>query len=40
MAALFSLVLVQRTGPYGEALGIESPLVSEVHNHIQNMSIV
>jgi hypothetical protein len=35
MAALFSRVVIQRTGPYGEVLGkrLEPPLVSQAHNH-------
>jgi hypothetical protein len=39
MAALFSLVIIQRTGPYGEVLEKqrESPLVSQAHNHIHNV---
>jgi hypothetical protein len=40
MVVLFSRVVIQRTGPYGEVLGKqpESPKVSQVHQHIQNNS--
>jgi hypothetical protein len=39
VAALFSRVVIQRTGPYGEVLGKqpEPPLVSQAHNHNQNI---
>jgi hypothetical protein len=42
MAALFSRVVIQRTGPYGEILGKppEPPLVSQAHNHNQDSIIV
>jgi hypothetical protein len=42
MVALFFLVVIQRTDPYGEVLGkqLESSLVLQVHNHIQNKNIV
>jgi hypothetical protein len=42
MVVLFSWVVIQRTGPYGEVLGKqpESPKVSQVHHHIQNNIIV
>jgi hypothetical protein len=38
MVALFSRVVIQRTGPYGEAL--ESPKMPQVYQHIQNKIIV
>jgi hypothetical protein len=36
MVVLFSWVVIQQTGPYGEVLGKqpESPKVSQVHHHI------
>jgi hypothetical protein len=39
MAALFSRVVIQRTGPYGEALGkpLEPTLVSQAHVHNQDI---
>jgi hypothetical protein len=39
MATLFSRVVIQRTGPYEEVLGKqpEPPLVSQAHNHNQNV---
>jgi hypothetical protein len=39
MAALFSRVVIHRTGPYRELLGkqLEPPLVSQAHNHNQNV---
>jgi hypothetical protein len=39
MAAMFSWVVIQRIGPYKVVLGKqpESPLVSEAHNHNQNV---
>ena len=39
MAALFSRVVIQRTGPYGEVLvkQPEPPLVSQAHNHNHNV---
>jgi hypothetical protein len=42
MIVLFSRVVIQRTCPYGEALGKqpEYPKVSQVHHHIQNNIIV
>jgi hypothetical protein len=42
MIALFSRVVSQRTGPYGEVLGKqpESPLVSQIHHHNQDNIIV
>jgi hypothetical protein len=42
MVILFSQVVIQRIGPYGEVLEKqpESPLVSQVHRHIQNKVIV
>jgi hypothetical protein len=38
MVVLFSQVVIKRTGPYGEVLEKQpdSPLVSDVHHHIQN----
>ena len=41
MVALFSPVVSQRTGPYGEVLGKqpEPPLVSQIHQHFQNKNI-
>jgi hypothetical protein len=41
MAALFSRVVSQRTGPYREVLRIqpEPPFVSQVRHHIQNKSL-
>jgi hypothetical protein len=41
MAALFSRVVIQRTGPYGEVLGKQPkpPLISQVHNHNQNIRL-
>jgi hypothetical protein len=40
--ALFSWVVSQRTGPYGEVLRkqLESPLVPQIRHHIQNKIIV
>jgi hypothetical protein len=42
MVVLFSQVVIQRIGPYGEVLGKqpESPKISQVHHHIQNNIIV
>jgi hypothetical protein len=42
MVVLFSQVVIQKTGPYGEVFGNkpESPKVSQVHHHIQNNIIV
>jgi len=42
MVALFSRVVSQRTGPYGEVLGKqpESPKMPQVYHHIQNKIIV
>jgi hypothetical protein len=42
MVVLFSRVVIQRTGPYGEVLEKqpEPPKVSQVHHHIQNNIIV
>jgi hypothetical protein len=42
MAALFSRVVIQRTGPYEEALEkpLESPKMPEVYHHTQNKIIV
>jgi hypothetical protein len=42
MVVLFSRVVIQRTGPYGDVLGKhpESPKVLQVHHHIQNNIIV
>jgi hypothetical protein len=42
MVALFSRVVIQQTGPYEEVLGKqpESPLVSQVHHHMQNKNII
>jgi hypothetical protein len=42
MVVLFSRVVIQRTGPYGEVLGLqtESPKVSQVHHHNQDIIIV
>jgi hypothetical protein len=39
MVALFSRVVIQRTGPSGEVLGKQPkpPLVSQAHNHNQNV---
>jgi hypothetical protein len=39
MVALFSQVVIQRIGPYGEVLGkqTEPPLVSQAYNHNQNV---
>jgi hypothetical protein len=39
MVALFSWVVIQRTGPYEEVLEKqpEPPLVSQDHNHNQNV---
>jgi hypothetical protein len=39
MAALFSRVVIQRTGPYGEVLGkqLEPPLVTQAHHHNQGI---
>jgi hypothetical protein len=39
MATLFSRVVIQRTGPYGEVLvkQPEPPLVSQAHNHNHNV---
>jgi hypothetical protein len=42
MVLLFSRVVIQRTGPYEEVLGKqpESPKVSQVHHHSQDIIIV
>jgi hypothetical protein len=42
MIALFSQVVPQQTGPYGEVLGKhpESPKMPQVQHHIQNKIIV
>jgi hypothetical protein len=42
MVALFSRVVIQRTGPYGEVLGKqpESPKVTQAHHHNQDSIIV
>jgi hypothetical protein len=42
MVALFSQVVIQRTGPYGEALEkpLESSKIPQVYHHIQNKIIV
>jgi hypothetical protein len=42
MVVLFSQVVIQRTGPYGEVLGkqLESPKVIQVHHHKQDIIIV
>jgi hypothetical protein len=42
MVALFSRVVIQRIGPYGEVLRKqpESPLVSQVHHQLQNKNVV
>jgi hypothetical protein len=42
MVVLFSQVVIQRTGPYGEVLGKqpELPKISQVHYHIQNNIII
>jgi hypothetical protein len=42
MVALFSWVVSQRTGSYGEVLGklLEPPKVSQVQHHIQNKIII
>jgi hypothetical protein len=42
MVVLFSWVVIQRTGLYGEVLGKqpEPPKVSRVHHHIQNNIII
>jgi hypothetical protein len=39
MVVLFSRVVIQRTGSYGEVLGKqpESPKVSQVHHHNQDI---
>jgi hypothetical protein len=39
MVALFSRVVIQRTGPYGEVLEkqTEPPLVSQAYNHNHNV---
>ena len=39
MATLFSQVVIQRTGPYGEVLGKqnEPPLLLQAHNSNQNV---
>jgi hypothetical protein len=39
MVVMFSQVIIQRTGPYGEVLGKqpESPEVSQVHHHNQDI---
>ena len=42
MVVLFSRVVIQLIGPYGEVLGKqpESPLVSQIHQHVKNKIIV
>jgi hypothetical protein len=42
MVVLFSQVVIQRIGPYGEVLRkqLEPPLVPQIHHHIQNNIIV
>jgi hypothetical protein len=42
MVVLFSHVVIQRTGPYGEVLGKqpESPKVSDDHHHNKDIIIV
>jgi hypothetical protein len=42
MVVLFSRVVIQQIGPYGEVLGKqpESPKVSQVQHHIQNNIVV
>jgi hypothetical protein len=42
MVVLFSPVVIQRTGPYGEVLGkqLETPKVIQAHHHIENNIIV
>jgi hypothetical protein len=42
MVVLFSRVVIQQTGPYGEVLGKqpESPKVSHVHHHNQDSIVV
>jgi hypothetical protein len=42
MVILFSRVVIQRTGPYGEVLGKqpESPKVIQVHHHNQDVIII
>jgi hypothetical protein len=39
MVALFSRVVIQRIGPYGEVLGKqpESPKVTQVNHHYQDI---
>jgi hypothetical protein len=42
MAALFSQVVIERTGPYREALekSLESPKMPQVYHYVQNIIIV
>jgi hypothetical protein len=42
MVVLFSRVVIQRTGPYGEVVGKqpESPEVSQVHHHTHIINIL
>jgi hypothetical protein len=39
MVVLFSRMVIQRTGPYGEVLGkqLEPPKVTEAHHHNQDI---